>query len=237
MTPVSVRTSTQKFTNGTYTSTGYPVVADGYVMESTNQLNIGTSKSVLSDDEAILAASTTNVNTYCNDAAGYNAIGIPKLLETFGWNGGAFSGGTRTTNADGSVTFSATHAGSTESAPIGGFSIVTGALNTACPIVTPAYTLAGGTVRGSYTIPITITFTHGLVTDLTVTNATLSNGDTLSVTTNTSVAPSNPAFINGTVASSAGTLATFSVNAFGNGTLTVASTGTQYVVTDWNVVR
>jgi hypothetical protein len=236
-TPVAVKTENTNCSNATGGAYGFPIVADGYQRETSGQLAVGTRKNVLSDSESVMAASTTSVSNYCTDAAGYNALGIAKLGLTFGWQGGAFSGGTRTQNADGSVTWVATHAGQTESAPIGGMSIVTGTLNTACPIVTPAYTLTGGTTKGNYSIPISVTYYHGIIRNLTVTGATLASGYTLNVKTNTSKWPANQSFINGTVTNGTTTIAIFNVNAFGNGTLTVAVTGKQFSIQDWNVVR
>jgi hypothetical protein len=236
--PIAVKTENTTFSNATFGQYGFPVVATGFQRETSGQLAIGTQKTVLSDSEGVMVASTTNVNNYCTDSAGYNALGITTLGLTFGWQGGAFTPpGTRTQNADGSVTWVATHTGQTESAPIGGLSIATGALNTACPFTTPAYTLTGGTTKGNYTIPISVTFFRGVIRNLTVTGATLASGYTLNVKTNTSKWPANSSFINGTVTSGTTTIAIFNVSAFGNGTLTVASTGNQFPISDWNVVR
>jgi hypothetical protein len=236
-TPISVKTENTTFSNATFATFGFPVVADGFQRETAGQLSIGSKKNVLSDTESVMQATTTNVNNYCTDSAGYNALGITKLGLTFGWQGGAFSGGTRTQNADGSITWVATHTGQTESAPIGGLSIVTGTLNTACPITTPAYTLTGGTTKGNYTIPISVTYDLGIIRNLTVTGATLASGYSLNVTTNTSKWPASKGFINGVVTSGTTTVAIFNVNAYGYGTLTVAHNGNQFPIQDWNVIK
>jgi hypothetical protein len=236
-TAISTRTERTTFTNGTFGRYGFPVVADGFQRETSSTLVVGTRKNVLSDSETVMAKTTTSVSGYCTDSAGYNSVGIAKLNLAFGWNGGAFGGGTRTLNPDLSVTWSATHSGQTESAPIGALSIASGTPNASCPIATPAYVLSGGTAKGSYTIPIAVTYKFGVIRRLTVTNATLSSGYTLNVATNARKWPANPAFINGTVTSGSATVAVFNVNAFGNGTLTVAATGNQFPITDWNVVR
>jgi hypothetical protein len=236
-TAIAVKNDSTAFANATFSKNGFPVVANGFQRETAGQLTIGTAKDVLSDTETVMAASTSNVNNYCTDSAGYNTIGSAKLNLSFGWQGGDFTGGTRTANTDGSVTWNATHAGQTESAALGALSITTNAPNTACPIVNPAYTLVGGTTKGTYSLPITVTYLHGVIRSLTVTNGSLSSGDTLNVKTNTSKWPANSGFINGTVTNGSTTIAIFNVNAFGNGTLTVASTGNQFTISDWNVVR
>ena len=171
------------------------------------------------------------------DSSGFNDTGIAKLNETFGWQGGVLSGGSRTVNSDNSVTWTATHAGTTFKGAIGALSIATGTQNTACPIATPMFTLAGGTSTGTYSIPVVATYLHGMLESLTITNATLSNGTTLSVATNSALPPSSAGYITGTIGRGTTQIATFAVDAFGDGTLTLTATGAQYVITDWHVVR
>jgi hypothetical protein len=236
-TPIATRTSTVAFVNGTYGANGYPVVADGFARTATAQTTISNAKTIADDNELVMQPGSNGVNTWCGDSAGYNQTGIASLNETFGWQGGVLSGGTRTVNADGSVTWQATHTGSVESGAIGAIAIASGTSNTACPISTPAYTLTGGTTDGSYTIPVTTTFLHGELTQLTVTNASLANGDTLNVSTNSGVSPTNAAFITGSVANGSSQIATFAVDCFGDGTLTVTGTGAQFVIDDWHVVK
>ncbi|HUN29345.1 MAG TPA: hypothetical protein VMV65_06040, partial [Alphaproteobacteria bacterium] len=101
----------------------------------------------------------------------------------------------------------------------------------------PEFTLAGGTSQGAYSIPVSATYLHGELTNLVVTNATLANGNTLNVATNSSVSPANSNFITGTISGSSGQIATFAVDCFGDGTLTVTSSGAQYVIDDWHVAR
>lgn len=234
----AVRTDTDVITNATFGQYGYPIAADGFDGVSTGNLTISGVKTIASDGEIVMEAAGGSTNDYCGDTAGYNATGIAALNETFGWQGGDLSGGTRTVNNDGSVTWAATHSGTAFKGAIGSLSIATGTQNATCPITTPMFTLTGGTSTGTYTIPVTATFKQGLLVGLTITNAVFANGTTLNVTTNTSVSPTNADFINGTVASSGGTtIATFDTDAFGDGTLTVASTGKQYVITDWHIVR
>jgi hypothetical protein len=236
-TAIAVRSSTINYVNGTYGSNGYPVVADGFARSSTSQTNISGSRTIVGDDELVMAAGSGGVNTWCGDSAGYNATGVASLNETFGWQGGVLDGGTRTVNSDGSVTWQSTHAGTVYSGAIGSLSIATGSLNTACPIATPAFSIAGGTSGNNYSIPISTTFLHGELTNLTVANASLANGNTLNVATNSSVSPTSANFITGNVASGGTQIATFAVDCFGDGTLTVSSSGAQYVIQDWHVIH
>jgi hypothetical protein len=76
-----------------------------------------------------------------------------------------------------------------------------------------------------------------MLESLTITNATLSDGDTLTVSTNASEPPQSAEFITGVVSNGTTQVATFAVNSFGDGTLAVTKTGAQYVITDWHVIR
>ncbi|HTV92208.1 MAG TPA: hypothetical protein VMG98_05790 [Verrucomicrobiae bacterium] len=236
-TAIATRTSTVNYVNGSYGSNGYPVVADGFARDATSATNISGSKTIVTGDELVMQAGSSGVNAWCGDSAGYNATGIAALNETFGWDGGVSSGGSRTLNGDGSVTWTATHTGTVFTGAIGSLSIATGSENTTCPIATPQYALAGGTPQGNYSIPVTATYLHGELTSLTVTNATLADGNTLSVTTNSNVSPTNSNFVTGTITSSGSPIATFAVDCFGDGTLTMTASGKQYVIDDWHVVK
>jgi hypothetical protein len=235
-TPGAVRSETVNYTNATFDQFGYPVVKNGFARTHTGELDVTGSKTIVADGELVVAASSGSSTTFCSDSAGYNATGFASLNETFGW-AGVMPNGTRTANADGSVTWTTTHTGSTYTGAIGGLSIQAGTQNTSCPIATPMFTLAGGTVKGSYNLPVSATFAHGILTNLTIQNATLANGDTLNVQTNSGVQPSDPHFISGTLAKNGTQIATFNVDAFGDGVLIVSATGKQYQIEDWHVVK
>jgi hypothetical protein len=236
-TPIATRDSTVNYINGSYGKNGYPVVADGFDRDASSALNIAGSKTIVGDDELVMQAGSGGTNAWCGDSAGYNATGIAKLDETFGWQGGVLTGGTRTLNNDGSVTWTATHAGMVFTGAIGSLSVATGSENTTCPISTPQYTLSGGTSQGSYSIPVTATYMHGELTNLSVTNAQLANGNTLNVVTNTNVSNTSSNFVTGTISNGGTQIATFAVDCFGDGTLTVTSSGAEYVIDDWHVVK
>ncbi len=236
-TPSATRTSAVTFGNATFTQYGYPVVADGFNRQSQSNLDLAGAKTAVDDDELVVMPAAGNTSTFCGDAAGYNATGIQRLGETFGWQSAVATGGTRTINADGSVTWTATHTGSAFKGAIGSLSVGIANANTVCPIAAPEFALDGGTGRGQYSIPVTTTFNRGVLTNLTVTNATLANGNTLNVSTNSSVSPTSDQFVTGIVSNGGAQIATFNVDAFGDGTLTVTPSGAQYVMTDWHVIK
>ena len=100
------------------------------------------------------------------------------------------------------------------------------------------FTLAGSTPQGTYSIPVVATYKAGLLDRVHDLQCGLANGTTLNVTTNTGVSPtSNQFFSAARSPRTARRIATFSVDAFGDGTLSVSSSGAQYVITDWQVVR
>ena len=236
-TPSATRSETVNFLNATFDQFGYPIAKDGFSRSHTGELDINGAKTIDGDGEFVVAPSTGSSATFCGDSAGFNATGDQSLNETFGW-AGTLPSGTRTVNNDGSVTWSSTHSGSVYTGPIGGLTIQAGAQNTACPISTPMFTLAGGTVKGTYNIPVSATFNHGVLSNLTIQNAVLVNGDTLNVQTNAGVPPSDPHFISGTLTNNSGVqVSTFNTDAFGDGVLIVAATGKQYQIEDWHVVK
>ncbi|HEV3155691.1 MAG TPA: hypothetical protein VGZ02_17960 [Candidatus Baltobacteraceae bacterium] len=235
-TPIATRSETNNYTNASYDQYGYPIASGGFQRTSSGNLNINGAKTIDDDSELNVAAASGNTQTFCGDSAGFNATGNQQLALTFGW-AGVTPSGTRTLNNDGSVTWNATHTGSVYTGPIGGLSIVVGAQNSSCPISTPMFTLSGGTSKGTYNIPVSATFAYGILTNLTVTNASLPNGDTLNVQTNQGVTPGDIHFISGSLANGSTQIAAFNVNAFGDGTLTVNASGNAYPIVDWHVVR
>lgn len=234
--PAAVRSETVNYRNASFDQFGYPVVKNGFARTNTGELDINGSKTIAADGEIVVAPTTSSTTTFCSDSAGYNATGDATLNETFGW-AGVMPSGTRTANSDGSVTWNSTHTGNTYTGPIGGLSIQAGVQNTSCPISTPMFGLAGGTLKGSYNLPISATYQHGILTNLTIANATLANGDTLNVQTNSGVAPSNQHFISGTLAKNGTQIAAFNVDAFGDGVLVIGASGQQRAIEDWHVVK
>lgn len=235
-TPSSVRTETVNYLNATFDQFGYPVYKNGFDRTHTGELDVNGVKTIDADGEFVLLPFGSSSSTFCGDSAGFNATGDASLNETFGW-AGMIPTGTRTVNSDGSISWNLTHEGNTYTGAIGGLSVQAGVQNTNCPIATPMFTLAGGTLKGQYNIPIQATYANGVLSNLTISNATLSNGDTLNVQTNSGVSPGDEHFISGTLAKSGTAIASFNVNAFGDGTLVVASSGKAYTIEDWHVVK
>lgn len=235
-TPSSVNSQTVTFIDSTFDQYGYPVVKNGFDRAHTGTLNVSGTKTIVDGGEIVMDAPVGNTTTFCGDSASYNATGLAALSGTTG-RAGVIPTGTRTVNSDGSITWTATHTGTTYAGAIGALSLGAGNQNTACPITTPMYTLQGGTAQGTFNIPVSVTFSNGIISNLTVTNAQLSNGDTLNVQTNSGVAPSNEHFISGTLTNNGSAVSSFNVDAFGDGVLVVASSGQQYQIEDWKVVK
>lgn len=235
-TPSAVRTDATTIGNATFDQYGAPISADGFQRSSTGNLSIAGSRTIDSDEELVMQPASSGTSAFCSDTAGFNATGIVALNETFGWQG-AVGAGTRTVNSDGSVTWTTAHAGSLFKGAIGSLSIGIGSPNSTCPISTPEYTLAGGTQAGTYSMPVSATYAGGWLKSLTVTNATLANGNTLNVITSATLPPTSAGFITATVSNGSTQIATFTVDGFGDGSVTVTSSGAQYTITDWHVVK
>ena len=233
----STRTTTAQLTNATFDAYGFPIVSDGFVREASSQLTVGTVKTLDNDNEFIVAPSSNGSSTFCNDSAGYNATGIARLNETFGWAGGNLSGGTRTVNADGSVTWAGSRNATSYEGPIGSLSIAQGTQNSACPIATPAYTISGGNAKGSSVAAVSATFLNGWLKSLSASRVSLSGGYSLTLASNAGIWPTNIDFVSGTVSYHGTQVATFNTNALGDGVITVTKTGAKYVIIAWVVAR
>ncbi|MEO9169946.1 MAG: hypothetical protein ABI282_05900 [Candidatus Baltobacteraceae bacterium] len=229
------RADINTISNTTFDANGYPSLKSGYNKTSTGFLNVGSTKTIIADYELVMQPQSKGLSQFCSDQAGFNALPVTPSNMTFGW-AGQVAGGSRTANSDGSVTWTATHIGSAFTGPVGSLNVALGTQSSKCPLSSPIlFSLSGGKNVGNHTIPVVATYKQGLLTNLSISNAQLSNGLTLSVVTNPAVLPQDANFITGSVSNKSGTLASFGVDAFGDGTLTVVSSGTQYAITDWHV--
>jgi hypothetical protein len=202
-----------------------------------------TAQSWTADDRRIVSGSYLhlqhgfgNVTDFCQSSAGYSTAGIPSLDVTFGWQSGAFSGGARTTDDRGSATWSANAGGEIVEGSIGALSLKRAAGGSSCPLTAPAFLLDGADsadAANAFSIPISIAFHRGRFASLSVAGGTFANGESLDVTSSTS---RHSVVVNGVIRNGRTRLATFRTDASGNGTLTVTSSGAQYVVADWIVV-
>lgn len=233
----AVGTSTSFFSNATFGSYGLPNLAAGFANLTAARVVVNKATVLSTDAEFVMMPASSMSSSFCSDSAGFDPTGIVSLDSTFGWQGSVLAGGVRTAEGSGLVTWSATPSGTAFSATIGSLSIATATQNVSCPIARPDFTLAGGNPIGTYTIPITITFHRGRLWSITVPHATLPGGDTLSVRTNHARRQGSRDYISGTIRSGRTSIATFGVNAFGNGMLTVTSTGAQYKIADWIVIQ
>ncbi|HEY6326283.1 MAG TPA: hypothetical protein VIW73_07210 [Candidatus Cybelea sp.] len=190
-------------------------------------------KRIVSGSYIRLQRSFGNVTDFCESSAGFTTAGIPSLDVTFGWQSGAFSGGARASDERGSATWSATASGEIIEGAIGALSIKRAAGGGTCPLSAPAFLLDGADATNAFSIPVSIAFHRGQLSNLSIANATFANGESLDVT---SSASRHGASVNGVIRNGRTRLAAFRTNASGTGTLTITSSGAQYVVADWIVV-
>jgi hypothetical protein len=230
-TPVAVIDRKSQLSNATFDRYGFPIASKGFVRVSTSQLSVAKVKEVASDSELIVP--TGNPYRFCQDAAGYSLTGIPSLDATFGWEGGVLSGGTVFVGGD-SFRLSATIGGTAVQGALDSLALVAGTPSSSCPIATPAYTLSGGASIGTITIPVRIAFHGRVLSDLTIDRASILGTYTLNVVTRRE--QGNEVEVLGALTQGRTRIATLHLDAFGDGTLTVTSTGAQYKIVDWVVV-
>lgn len=171
------------------------------------------------------------IGQYCQGSAGYSVSGIPSLDETFGWQSGV-TGGLRTTDANGGAVWSANASGAVVQAQIGALSITRRGSGATCVANSPAFVLKGGTAANAFSLPISIAFHRGELVNLSVVSGRFANGENLEVTTRQNRQRTE---VNGLISSGRTPVAMLRTNASGYGTLTITSTGAQYVVADWIV--
>jgi hypothetical protein len=186
------------------------------------------------DGKRILSASelVQRGRSYCQSAAGYLAAGIPSLDATFGWQSGAYTGGTRGLDSRGSAIWSANASGSVLQGSIGSLSIERKS-GASCPMNAPAFIVKGGTSANAFTLPISMEFRRGELINLSVVNGRFASGDTLEVMTRSD---RQSAQVLGVIMNGRAEIATFRTNGNGDGTLTITSSGAQYAIGDWIVV-
>ncbi|HEY5426171.1 MAG TPA: hypothetical protein VIJ77_06435 [Candidatus Tumulicola sp.] len=239
-TPVAIRKESSQISNATLGRWGFPLARDGFSRTTSSSLWVSNREQSASDSEMVMLASLTNENEFCQDSAGYGTAGIPSLDATFGWEAATLESPgatTRVSDGAGSVTLSSTQGGHTFAGPVGSFSIVAAARNSACRGAARAFGLAGGTPSGAFTLPIRATYRRDTLASLVVTGASFSGGYSLDVYTTTQGVEFANATIRGVLSNGRLQIATLVANAFGNGTLTIAGTGAQYRLVDWTVVR
>jgi hypothetical protein len=98
-------------------------------------------------------------------------------------------------------------------------------------MLAPTFSVRGATADNAFSIPIMLTYRHGTLWNVSVSDARFAGGESLDV----AMAFGRPQSITGTIANGSTDLATFHTNASGEGTLTITSTGAQYAIVDWIV--
>lgn len=205
----------------------------GFALSTSGQLSTSGGNRFLSGSEIVVRPTLRNLSEFCLSSAGYGVAGIPSLDETFGWEDGTLSNGARATDGRGLSRWFANVSGDVVRGPIGALTLSGGAASPRCPMTTPAFSLAGAVARDAFTFPISVTFSRGRLNGVNVYDAKFSDGEHLNVTT---LDVHGSPYVDGIVERGGTQLATFRVDAYGNGTLTITSTGAQYVMTDWLVV-
>lgn len=232
---VGSRTETLRIAGATFGRNGPTPLRAGLELSTSSRLATADGKQTAFDSAAVMLPSQGNVTDYCQQSAGYSITGIPSLDATFGWQTAAFSEVARATDGHGMATWSATENGTIFQAPIGSLAVAQNAVDPACPMTAEKFSVTSATAaRNPFSIPISVTFRRGLLVGVSVAHAKVGS-DTLDVTTATNRSRADDAYVRGIIKGDRTPLATFHTDGFGNGTLTITSTGAQYVMRDWIV--
>lgn len=188
---------------------------------------------IVSHSALVIRPAAGYVTEYCQSSAGYSSTGIPSLDETFGWESGAFAGGSRTIDGRGSATWLANASGAIVQGAIGSLTVGRSSSGATCPMTVPAFVVKGAASATAFVIPIAMTFHRGTLANLSVPGARFSSGESLYVAT---ASGRRGTAMSGTISNGRIQLGSFRTDPLGNGTLTITSTGAQYVIADWIVV-
>jgi hypothetical protein len=233
---IGTRTDTATISNATFDSYGFPIAANGFDSSETSRPESGDYFKIASGQELVVLPGTDTIQ-YCGNSAGISPGDFLFIPEAIGWEG-VDENGSRTVNRDGSVTWGSTHAGTVVQQAWNGpsLSMTTGKQNVGCPIVTPMFALEHASVISTYDIPVSVRFQNGIPVDFSIPGATFSYGYTLTVSSTPGASPTSSSFIQGTVTNGTKQIATFSLNCFGDGMLTLPQTGQQSAIVDWRIV-
>ncbi len=192
---------------------------------ATSALYIGTSTSPLTQwgRQITLSPQGADVSTLSENGGWIENGALPSLSESFGHQGQVV-GGTATFDAAGDVTYAGTR----------NRTFFKGPLNTLTLPTAPPFEIGGTPAPvqvGTSTMTGSITFdADGLLTNIAL-SGTFVNGNSVTVTSS-----GTPLVVAGTIVNPAGaTVATFTTDAYGNGTIQFAN-GVQLPIICWHVV-
>jgi len=216
--------------NGTLLSTrttGYSVTGSGgnFTKTETSSLVIGTSSTPAAQygrTETVATATGSKISTVTGNSGHVVGNANPAVNESFG-HMAQLTNLTKTVDTSGNVTFAGARAAQEFKGAFGSLTLSTA----------PPFAIAPSSAQyGSSSISGTVTFdADGDLTNVSI-NATLFNGNTVAAS-----GSGDPITVAGTIKNSSGTtIATFTVDQFGDGTISY-SNGTQGVIDDWHVVR
>jgi hypothetical protein len=216
--------------NGTLLSTrttAYSITGStgNFTKTETSSLVIGTSTTPSAQyghTETVATSSGSNVSSVTGNGANIVNNGNPAIDESFG-HSHQLSNVTKTVDTSGNVTFAGSRTAQEFKGAIG-----TLVLSASSPFaITPAADQFGtASIAGSITFD-----TDGELTNVSI-NATLYNGDAIAA-----AGSGDPITVTGTVKDSSGTtIATFTVDQYGDGIITY-SNGSQGLIYDWHVVK
>ncbi|HEY1654964.1 MAG TPA: hypothetical protein VGF86_07625 [Candidatus Tumulicola sp.] len=236
--PLGLRRESTTIANARFGAGGAPAVRHGYSQATSSVLWIGNHKEAVAESEIAIVPGDARASGFCQASAGYSAAGFPALDATFGWESdtlGSSLSATRVAEEPGVVVFSTTQSGGSFIGPIGSLSIQARRRNGGCLPTSSPLRIAGGTPAGLVTIPIRATYHNGLLWALSVNGASLAGG--YRFTANTVRTGMETPSVTGVLVNGGVRVADLATDTFGDGTLTITSSGAQYRLVDWTILR
>lgn len=232
--PIATRSETVAITGATFTRFGFPSAAHGYTRTSVAALWIGNKRQSSSAVSVTLLPGSGGTNRYCRAAAAYSLAGVPSLDAAFGWDGTTAGpiAATRQSDSRGDVTVTSLQRGDAYVGPIGSLRL-TRARFAACAAESRVFHVAGGVPAANFSMPVRATYRNGTLVGLSVPGASLG---AYRLTAGTVRRGLDDRDVAGVLVSGRMRVASLETDTFGNGLLTVTSTGAQYRLIDWTIV-
>lgn len=235
--PIAMRSETATITAAAFTRWGFPSAAHGFTQAASGALWVRDRRQSVFASAVTLLPGRAGTNVYCRAAAAFSPSGVPALDAAFGWDGttvGAPAAATRQSDQRGDVTFASLQKGSIYAGPIGSLRLTARRTAAGCPAGDWAFGVSGGVPAADFSLPIRATYRNGTLVSLSVSGASLGAYRLTATTVRNGLDDRSVA---GVLVSGGVRIASLESDTFGNGVLTVTSTGAQYRLIDWTIVR
>jgi hypothetical protein len=229
------RTETTQLSRGIFGSFGFAANDAGFERTTASRESVAGRPALVSVSSALVLPPIGGTGRFCHSTAGYHLSGLASLDRTFGWQNETTAGAFRLGGDRRTVTWSATQRGASFAAPAGSLSFVAKS-GMRCPVRAPTFALSSST-GSNETIALQATYRGLRLWNLSVRHAVIAGGYVLDVSTQRGRGALPNVRIVGLLGDGKTRVATLHADAFGTGVLSITSTGAQYAIAGWKIVR